>query len=127
MSSLTDEAKRIKRMRKSYNDARKQIKSAMEQCSAGTQTHLAHIKALNELDSKERAEEIALGLSPQNLGAMVATEFLYIAHCPVIPTNRAELEKLLGERMVKACKDLHYSDEDEAIRKQLAEDFQNAK
>lgn len=121
--TLTDEAKRIKRMRKSYNDARKQIKAALAICSPGSNTHLSHIKALAELDTKERAEEIALGLSPQNLGALVTTAFLYIAHCPTIPANRAELEKLLGNRMLKASDGLHYTDADEAARAQLAEEY----
>lgn len=123
MSSLTEEAKRIKRMRKSYNDARKQVKEAMAQCSAGTNTHLAHIKALAEIDSNERAEEIALGLSPANLGAMVTTSFVYVAHCPTIPANKAELEKLLHGQMVKACADVHYEPEDEAIRQSFEESF----
>jgi len=124
MSTLTDEQRRIKRMRKSYNDARKNIKAAMAECSAGTNTHLSHIKALAEIDSNERAEEIALGLSPANLGAMVATEFVYVAHCASIPANKAELEKLLGKQMQKACDDLHYTDEDEQTRAALAKEYQ---
>jgi hypothetical protein len=123
MSTLTDEAKRVKKLHKSYNDARKQIKAAMEQCSPGTNTHLAHIKALSELDSRERAEEIALGLTPANLGAMVTTEFIYVAHVQAMPANRAELEKLLGRQMVKASDGLHYDDADEAIREQLQSEF----
>ncbi len=124
MSTLSDEQKRIRRMRKSYNDARKQIKAALATLTIGSNVHLNHVKALAELDTKERAEEIALGLSPQNLGALVTTAFIYIAHCPTIPANRAELEKLLGKQITKAADGLHYDDADEQIRKQLAEEYQ---
>jgi hypothetical protein len=120
---LSEETKRIRRMRKSYNDARKQIKAALAICSIGSNTHLAHIKALAELDTKERAEEIALGLSPANLGAMVTTEFVYVAHVQAMPANRAELEKLLGKQMVKAVDGLHYDDADEAIREELKQEY----
>jgi len=81
---LTDEAKRVRKLHKSYRDARTQMKAALAICSPGSNTHLNHIKALAELDTKERAEEIALGLSPANLGALVTTAFIYIAHCPTI-------------------------------------------
>jgi hypothetical protein len=120
---LSEETKRVKRMRKSYNDARKQMKAALAICSIGSNTHLAHIKALAELDTKERAEEIALGLSPANLGALVITEFVYVAHVQAMPANRAELEKLLGKQMVKAVDGLHYDDADEAIREELKQEY----
>ena len=122
--TLSEEQKRIKRMRKSYNDARKQIKAALAILTIGSNTHLAHIRALAELDTKERAEEIALGLSPANLGAMTTTEFIYVAHVQAMPANRAELEKLLGKQITKASDGLHYDDADEQIRKQLAEEYQ---
>jgi hypothetical protein len=120
---LSDEQKRIKRMRKSYNTARKQIADAMKETRAGTAVHLQYVKALAELDTKERAEEIALGLAPQNLGALVATEFLYVSHVPVCPANRAELEKILGAQIVKACTGLNYSEADEAMREQLQGEY----
>jgi hypothetical protein len=120
---LSEETKRIKRMRKSYNDARKQMKAALAICSVGSNTHLAHIKALAELDTKERAEEIALGLSPANLGAMVTTEFVYVAHVQAMPANRTELAQLLKKQITKAVDGLHYDDADEAIREQLQSEF----
>src|ERR1019366_3630028 len=61
----------IERMRKSYADARKQMKKALLECKVGTAVYLQHVRALADLDAAERAEEIELGLSPQNLGAMV--------------------------------------------------------
>jgi hypothetical protein len=54
---------------------------------------------------------------------MVTTAFIYIAHCPTIPANRAELEKLLANRTVKASDGLHYEEADEQIRQQLAEEY----
>lgn len=123
MSQLDNADKLIRRMHKSYNDARKQIKAAMAECSAGTQTHLAHIKALAELDAKERAEEIAVGIAPQDLQKATQLEYHYVAHVHTIPANRAEAEALVREGMLKDLGKLHYSDEDEAIRKRLEEQF----
>ena len=123
MSTLTDEVKRVKKLHKSYNTARKRITDAMVNCSPGTAVYLQYTKALQELDSKERAEEIALGLTPANLGAMVTTEFLYISHVPTVPANRTELEKLLGKQMQKASDGLCYDDADEQIREKLKTEF----
>jgi hypothetical protein len=124
MSTLSTPEKLIRRMHKSYNDARKLIKAAMAECSSGTNTHLQHVKALAELDAKERAEEISIGIVPQDLQKATKTEYLYVAHCHTVPANREELEKLLSEQALKACKGLHYSDADEEIRRKLEQDFQ---
>ena len=123
MSTLSTPEKLIRRMHKSYNDARKQIKEAMKQCSPGTQTHLHHVKALAELDAKERAEEISIGIVPQDLQKATKTEYLFVAHCHTIPANREELAKLLDEQAIKACKGLHYDEDSEAIRRELEEKY----
>jgi len=123
MSKLSEEQKRIKKLHRSYSDARKQIREAMAKGNPGTAVHLQHVRALQEMDARERAEEVSLGLSPANLGAMVTTSFVYVAHVQQMPANAAELEKILGAQMVKACKELHYTPEDEAIREQLVQEF----
>lgn len=121
--TLSENEKRIRRMRKSYNDARKLIKEAMAQCSSGTNTHLQHVKALADLDAKERAEEISLGLAPQDLGAATKTEYHYVAFVHTVPANREEALALVRDGMLKDLGKLNYSDEDERIRKELEEKF----
>lgn len=123
MSTISTPDKLIRRMHRSYSDARKRIKEAMAACSVGTNTHLQHVKALAELDAKERAEEIAIGIVPQDLQQATRTEYHYVAFVHTIPASREEMEKLLSEQAIKACKGLHYSDADEAIRKGLEEGF----
>ena len=123
MTTLSDTEKRVRRMRKSYNDTRKQIKKAMEQCSPGTNTHLHHVKALSELDAKERAEEIALGLVPQDLGAVTKTHFAYVSHVASIPTTREELQTLLEQQKQKAVKGLHMTEADDAVREKFQQEF----
>jgi hypothetical protein len=123
MSTLSTPEKLIRRMHKSYNDARKLIKKAMAECSVGTNTHLQHVKALAELDAKERAEEIEIGIVPQDLQKATKTEYHYIAHVHVMPANRAEAEAIVQAQTAKEVSKLHYTDADEAIRKQLEEDF----
>jgi hypothetical protein len=58
-----------------------------------------------------------------NLGAMVTTEFIYVAHVQAMPANRAELAQLLKKQITKAVDGLHYDDADEAIREQLQSEF----
>lgn len=115
--------KQIQNMRSSYRKARKQLNASLKVCSLGTNSYLANVKAIAELDAKEREEEIRMGLQPANVGTLTKAEFLYIAHTSVMPANRAEAEALVRNQMLKDVPKLHYSDEDEAIRKQLDEQF----
>jgi hypothetical protein len=120
---LTDEKKRVKKLHKSYNDARKRITEAILGLNPGTGVYLSYAKALQDLDSKERAEEIALGLTPANLGAMVTTEFHYVAHVSVMPATREEAEAIVRSQIKKDIPKLAISDADEAMRKQLGEEY----
>ncbi|HXJ89139.1 MAG TPA: hypothetical protein VMS18_20140 [Candidatus Binatia bacterium] len=120
---LTDEQKMVKRMRRSYGSARKRINKALEACTPGSNVYLAHLKALADLDSKEREEEQRLGLAPSNLGAAIKTEFVFISHVGTIPSNRQELEKILSKRLAKDCEDLCYDEDDERIRKELEDQY----
>jgi len=120
---MTNEQKRIRKMQKSYRDARKQIRTALAECRIGTAVHLQHIRALSDLDAQERSESIALGLEPANLGNAMRTEFLYVSFVSHCPANREELEELLKVQAVKATKGLNYSEQDETIRQQLGADF----
>ena len=115
----------IERMRKSYADARRQMKKALRECKVGTGVYLQHVRALADLDAAEREEEIKLGLSPQNLGALIQTHFTFVAHVCTVPYTDAALKKLLGTRMKKAAEGLHVSDDDNAIREALEQEFQN--
>jgi hypothetical protein len=124
MSTLSTPEKLIRRMHKSYNDARKLIKAAMAECSVGTNTHLMHVKALAELDAKERLEEISIGIVPQDLQQATRTEYHYIAHVHVMPANRAEAKALVRAETAKDVSKLHYSDADEEIRRKLEQEFQ---
>ena len=121
------EAEIIARMRKSYALARKQMKKALRECNVGTAVYLQHVRALADLDAAERDEEIKLGLSPSNLGALVQTHFTFVAHSCTVPTTAAALERILGTQMRKAAEGLCVSDEDVAIRRQLEEEFPDGK
>jgi len=120
---MSESEKLIMRMRKSYQSARRTLKKSLEKCSVGTSAYLQHIKAMAELDAKEREEEISLGLTPQNLGAVSKPEFVFVSHIQVVPGTKKELEKLLSQQMQKACEGLYLSDDDERIRKELEEQY----
>ena len=113
----------VERMRASYETARTQIKDGMAECRPGTGVYLSHVKALSEIDAAERSEEVKLGLSPQNLGAVTRTFYAYVALVAVVPNTRAELNRMLAERDGKALDGLHLTPEDEAVRDELAGEF----
>jgi hypothetical protein len=112
-------------MRRSYDVARKTIKKAMKQAVPGTKTFLDHAQAMVALDSKERAEEISLGLSPENLGSVIQTRYVYVAHCPVLRTDASneEVAAAVKERDEKARHGLHMEPEDIEGRRKLDEEF----
>ncbi len=120
----TAESKRIRALRKSFKAERQRITEAMAQCQIGTAVYLSHVKQLADSEARERAEEIALGLVPANLGAAQRTEFLYVSFVSHCPTNREEMQAILDSQAVKSCKGLRYSPEDESIREQLQKEFQ---
>ena len=114
----------VARMRESYETARAQIKQGMDQARPGTAIYLQHVKALAEIDADERKEEVSLGLTPSNLGAITKTFFAYVCFVPVVPNSRAELNRMLAERDGKALDGLHLSEQDEQIRNELQETYE---
>lgn len=114
----------VARMRASYDLARAQIKQGMDQARPGTAIYLHHVKALAELGANERKEEVSLGLSPQNLGAITKTFYAFVAFVAVVPNSRAELNRMLAERDGKALDGLHLSEQDELVRNELQENYE---
>lgn len=120
---MTEHEKLVRQMKRDYKALMAQFDEAIKQCTVGTQTHTRLLEAKSKASERHRAELQKFGILPENLGAVTKTEFLYVAHVPTVPANRAELDKLLGQQMQKACEGLNYSPEDEAIREQLDQEF----
>ena len=120
---MTEPEKLIRQMKRDHAMLLKQFDDAISQCTPGTGTHTRLLEAKAKANERHRAELVKFGVLPENLGAVTKTEFLYVSHVPAVPANRAELEKLLGQQMEKACEGLNYSNEDEGIREQLQSEF----
>ena len=120
---MTEHEKLVRQMKRDHKALMVQFDDAIKQCTVGTQTHTRLLEAKSKASERHRAELVKFGVLPENLGAVTKTEFLYVAHVPTVPANRAELDKLLGQQMQKACEGLKYSPEDEAIREQLNQEF----
>src|SRR2546427_4697167 len=123
MEPMNDSEKMIRTMKRDHAKLLKQFDAAIAECTIGTRTHTNLLETKSKANERHRAELVKFGVVPQDLGKLTKTEYLYVAHVSTIPANREELEKLLVEQKLKACKGLHYSDADEAIRTELESDF----
>lgn len=123
MSSLSAPEKLIRKLTRDHNATIKRLEAARDACSIGTNSYRQYEVSIADERRKHTAQLVEFGIIPQELQKATKVEYLYVAHCHTVPANREEMEKLLSEQAIKACKGLHYSDEDEAIRAKLEQDF----
>ncbi|MFZ0859973.1 MAG: hypothetical protein WCA27_14925 [Candidatus Sulfotelmatobacter sp.] len=123
MSTLSTHEKLIRKLTRDHNATIKRLEAARDVCSIGTNSYRQYEQTIAEERRKHTAQLVEFGIIPQDLQKATKTEYLYISHCHTVPANREEMEKLLSEQAIKACKGLHYSDADEEIRRKLEQDF----
>jgi hypothetical protein len=119
MTAPNKEKRLIREMEKSYAANRALLVESMNECSKGTSSYRQHVADLDRLDRSHREEMAARGVTPENLGQSAAQQFVYVSHVSTIPSNREELNKLLGKQMAKASKGVHYSKDDDFVRRTL--------
>ncbi len=123
MSTLSTPEKLIRKLTRDHNATIKRLEAARDACSIGTNSYRQYEVSIADERRKHTAQLVEFGIIPQELQKATAVEYLYIAHCHTIPANREELQKLLSEQAIKACKGLNYSEADEEIRRKLEQDF----
>jgi hypothetical protein len=95
----------------------------LKECIKGTAVYMQHVKMLADLDRAEREESIALGLSPQNLGAQTVTQFHFVSHVPVVFPNKKAALAAVAKRDGSLATKMHVGAEDDAIRDALEAEF----
>jgi len=106
-----------------------ELAKSTRKCEYGTNTFLAHLKFEHEANFRIVEVLQSLGVYPKNLGNLTKTEFVFKAHVAkgggvnVAPVaNEAEL-KTIEAQEAKMLPGAHESEEDLAIRAQLAAEF----
>jgi hypothetical protein len=127
---MSESDKLVRDLNAGYKANRKLIIESMKQCSVGTNSYLAHVKALDKqlLEYAEFRREI--GVLPKNVHAETATQFVFKAHVskggnvstvPVsTPAQMQELERAEAREVKRGYAD---SPEDEAVRAAFDEQF----
>ena len=123
MSTLSTHEKLIRKLTRDHNATIKRLEAARNVCSIGTNSYRQYEQTIAEERRKHTAQLVEFGIIPQDLQKATKTEYHYVAHCHTIPANRAEAEALVHAGMLKEIGKLHYTDADEAIRKELEEKY----
>ncbi len=123
MTSLSTHEKLIRKLTRDHNATIKRLEAARDACSIGTNSYRQYEVSIADERRKHTAQLVEFGIIPQELQKATKVEYLYVAHCHTVPANREELQRLLSEQAIKACKGLHYDEDSERIRKELEEKF----
>ena len=119
---MTDAEKLIRTLKRDHKATIKRLETARDACSIGTNSYRQYEQAIADERRKHVAQLVQFGVIAQDLQAQTKTEYIFVSHVATDIT-RETLAKLIAERTAKECEGLHYSDEDEAIRKQFDAEF----
>jgi hypothetical protein len=129
--SKTDAQKAITQLEVTHKLVKKDILTALKQkeCRPGTNSRLAYLKALQQLEIDYVEQVTKMGLLPKNVSAQTTTSYQFKAHVSkggVVQTlavsdkQLSEIERSEGKEYRKG---VFESPEDEALRAQLEAEF----
>jgi hypothetical protein len=129
---LSPAEKAIAKLEKAHKFVRLDILKALrgKECSPGTNSRLAYLKALQQLEIDYVDQITKMGVLPKNVQAQTTAQYVFKAHLTsggnvtTVPVSSAaqvrELERIESKEMKKGY---FVSDEDEAIRAELEAEF----
>ena len=129
---LSAAEKAIAKLDKTHKFVRLDILRALrgKECSPGTNSRLAYLKALQQLEIDYVDQITKMGVLPKNVQAQTTKRYIFKAHVSsggnvaTVPVSSAaevrELERIESKEVKKGC---FASEEDEAIRAQLEAEF----
>ncbi len=127
---LTDADKLIRDLNAGFKANRKLLEQSLAQCSPGTNSYLAHIKALDDQFLKYSEFRREIGVLPKNVGTITEKEFIFKAHASkggAVNTTRistpAQMQEIERAEAKEIKKGQYLSAEDEAIRAGFDEQF----
>jgi hypothetical protein len=108
-----------------YKHNRKMIEKSMEECGKGTNTYLAHVKALDAQLLEYARFRREIGMLPKSVAAQTTTEYVFKAHVgkggsvQTTAVNTKQLHDIELAEAKECKKGMADSPEDEAIRAQF--------
>lgn len=129
--SELDQLAALKKLESAYRFVNKQLIESAKACSDGTNVGLRHTKLIRDLATKHLENRQSVGAIPQDIAAATATEGIrYVTYRGSDGTLRSvkvhsdeELRNALAEQQEAQGNGGYTSDEDNAIRKDLDEQF----
>jgi hypothetical protein len=130
--SKSDAEKAITQLEVTHKYVKKDILAALKQkvCSPGTNSRLAYLKALQQLEIDFVQQITAMGLLPKNMQAQTKTAYVFKAHVSkgggvqtLIVDSKQQLLDITRAEEKEYRKGVADSPEDEAIRAQLEAEF----
>ena len=131
-TKLSASAQAIAKLEKTHKFVRLDILKALraKECSPGTNSRLAYLKALQQLEIDYVDQITKMGVLPKNVQAQTTTQYIFKAHVSsggtvnTVPVaDGAEVRELERIESKEAEKGYFVSEEDEAIRAELEAQF----
>jgi hypothetical protein len=126
-NKLSAAEKAIAKLDKTHKFVRLDILKALrgEECSPGTNSRLAYLKALQQLEIDYVEQITKMGVLPKNVASQTTTEYIFKAHVgkggsvQTTPVNKQQLRDVERAEEKECKKGMADSPEDEAIRAQF--------
>jgi|SRR5271166_2885668 len=131
-NKLSDAEKAIAKLDKAHKFVRLDILKALrgKECSPGTNSRLAYLKALQQLEIDYVEQITKMGVLPKNVQAETTTNYVFKAHVAksgnvttVAVSSPAEMQELERAEIREMKKGYFASEEDEAIRARFEAEF----
>jgi hypothetical protein len=125
--SKSDAEKAISQLQVMHRYVKKDILAALKskECSPGTNSRLAYLKALQQLEIDYVDQITKMGVLPKNVTSQTTTEYIFKAHVSkggtvqTMPVNNKQLQDMERAEKREYSKGIADSPEDEAIRAQF--------
>jgi hypothetical protein len=126
-NKLSAAEKAIAKLDKTHKFVRLDILKALrgKECSPGTNSRLAYLKALQQLEIDYVEQITKMGVLPKNVASQTTTEYIFKAHVgkggsvQTTPVNKQQLHDVEHAEEKECKKGMADSPEDEAIRAQF--------
>jgi len=126
-NSLSEAEKAIAKLNKTHKFVRFDILKALrgKECSPGTNSRLAYLKALQQLEIEYVDQITKMGVLPKNVASQTTTEYIFKAHVgkggsvETTSVNKQQLTDIERTEAKECKRGMADSPEDEAIRAQF--------
>src|SRR4029077_3079778 len=127
---MSESDKLVRDLDAGYKQSRKLLEKSMAECRPGTNSYLAHLKALDDQLLKFAEFRRTVGIIPKNVQNQTVKSFVFKAHAAkggsvstVAVSTPAQMQELERSEAKEMKKGYHSSEQDESVRAQFESDF----